>query len=150
MASITFEHRLSCPLPATALHAVLVDALVDTDKAAFWPHGLNRVCVAELRVDAPIAATYRAPGWPETHRRYRVGQVRPGEGFSYAPAGDHPFSGEIHVDCVAAPDGSSVLHWHGTYHMAPWRPERVFFRAYFEPRFFRRLEEGLRKLADAD
>lgn len=146
MASLAFDHRLPCSLPPARLHTVLVDALTDTDAAGFWPHALNRVRIPEQTVDAPIAATYRAPGWPDTHRTYRVSAVRSGVGFSYAPTGTHPFAGEVHVDCLDAPDGGSVLHWRGTYRMAAWRPERVFFRAWFEPRFFRGLAEGLRGL----
>ncbi|TVR00618.1 MAG: hypothetical protein EA398_11110 [Deltaproteobacteria bacterium] len=146
MATVSFDHHLPCRLSADALHERLVAALVDTDEAPFWPHRLNRVRIAELQLDAPIAATYRAPGWPDTQRAYRVSEVRSGSGFSYAPSEGHPFGGEVHVDCVPAPDGSSTLHWRGTYHMGAWRPERLFFKAYFEPRFFAGLADGLRHI----
>jgi hypothetical protein len=148
MAALSFDHRIPCPLNSAALHDSLVRALVDTDRAAFWPRGLNRVQAPKLAGNAPIAAEYRVLGLPAVHRAYRVSDVRPGRGFSYVPDAGHPFTGEVAVDCLDAPGEGSVLHWRGTYHTAAWRPERWFFRAWFEPRFFHALADGVRTLAE--
>lgn len=141
MAIETFHESISTPLPASALWTLFTEAVEDTDKVAWWPSRLNRVVIPTLRAETPFTATYRLGGVTTSRLPYRVIAVGP-EHFIYSPAEGHPFRGEIDVRAVSAPEGSTLC-WGGRYEMSALRPERLFFRTFFLPRFFGALRTGL-------
>ena len=144
MATIDFEHHMPCGLDHSSLFAWLVEAVRDTDLVEVWPRHLNRVRIPRLEEGESFEAEYRLPLRSIT-RPYRVAEVVPDEGFSYAPGPGHPFQGLVHVR-VKKRDRGSALAWFGSYDAPSWRPERAFFRLYFEPRFFESLRRGLASL----
>ncbi|MFW5878980.1 MAG: hypothetical protein ACOCVR_04090 [Myxococcota bacterium] len=144
MARLEFDHTMPCRLDPAALADWLFEAVRDTEAVPIWPHGLNRVRIPRLEPGQLFEAEYRLP-LRAAKLPYLVSEVLPGEGFSYAPAAGHPFHGLVHVRVRQHRQGSA-LAWFGSYEAPAWRPERAFFRFYFEPRFFRALGKGLAKL----
>ncbi len=144
MADIAFSHSMPCSLRDSALFEWLRETLRDTDLSPQWPRHLNRVRIPTLRTGEHFEAEYRMSRI-STKLPYVVAEFFPGRGFIYEPAPAHPFRGRIQVSVEASLAGS-ILQWSGVYHTSFWRPERAFFRYYFEPRFFAHLEDGLRSL----
>jgi hypothetical protein len=145
MSALSFDHTMPCPLPAHLLYERLIAALSDTDAAPFWPSHLNRVQIPRMVAGQSFHATYRAPLGPDTRSPYILAALTPGEGFVYVPGSGHAFTGEVEVRVLRREDGSA-LRWSGEYHAPLWRPERAFFRLYFEPRFFGALGRSLASL----
>lgn len=144
MAKLEFEHIMPCRLDQPSLCRWLIEAVHDTDEVPIWPHSLNRVRIPRLEPGQPFEAEYRLP-FRSMKLPYLVSEYLPGEGFSYTPASGHPFRGSVHVRAVRHEVGSA-LTWFGAYQARYWRPERAFFRFYFEPRFFGALGRGLSRL----
>jgi hypothetical protein len=142
-AALEFQHCLPTSLPPARLWSYLAAALRGEDTQGLWPRRYSTI-----RGELVEGGELEEVVFGATTIRYRISNLRPGRGFSYAPVEGQPLRGRSSIEIEDAARGS-VLNWQGRYDIAPWSPRRLPFRLY-EALFFDSLRRRLKALETAD
>ena len=136
---LDFSHRIATTLPPTYLWTCLEDALTGPDKAGLWPKHLS-IIHGSVREGGELEEVI----FGTTTFRFQISNLRPGEGFSYAPVEGQSLHGRSFVSIE--PNGTgSVLIWQGRYEIGALSPQRISFR-FYETLFFGSLRQRLRSI----
>jgi hypothetical protein len=141
-AALEFQQRLPTSLPPARLWSYLADALRGDDTHGLWPRRYSTI-----RGDLVEGGELEEVVFGTTTIRYRISNLRPGRGFTYAPVEGQALRGRSSIEIEDAA-GGSVLSWQGRYEIAPWSPRRLPFRLY-EALFFDGLRRRLKALETA-
>ena len=105
---------------------------------------MNELQCEALQVDNLISTTYKMPFYKSALSYYQIVDYEEGRRISYSPTKGHPLKGTATVEVNPTEDGS-VLTWRAAF-KSNGIFLRMFFKLYYEKKFFGRMEKKIRKL----
>jgi hypothetical protein len=115
------------------------------NKSLLWP---EKFCIirnpsGQVAEGNQLKVEYFSPVG-STLNPYRIAIWKPDSQLSYQAVLGHPFTGGATITVTPKGKGSQ-LHWQGKYHYRGFSPAALFFRFWFEDRFFAALKANLNR-----
>ena len=142
---IKFDHMIFTSLSPDALWEQLETSFRDSRLSGIWPNDLEELRSNGLAEDAVIHGVCQLPLARGKSLDYRITRYRPGNRFTFQPMPGHPFQGEGTVEVLPGNTGS-VLKWWGEYTYKGFTSADLFFKYYYEKKFFADLARKIKQL----
>lgn len=146
MPVLKFKKELLAPIEVSLLWDQFELAFKDSLSSSIWPNELEALRSEGLEAGTKVLAEYYGP-LGSVKRTYGILEVAPRLFFRYMPLPPHAFRGEARVDFEALSEKSTRLVWSGEYFFKGLPLAYLYFKFFFEKRFFSALQRNLNHLA---
>jgi hypothetical protein len=140
---ILFDHTIRTNFDTQTLWGLVKTAFTESSKSPIWVHELETLETAGiLQAGSYVQATYHTP-FGDKHKTYRIHELEEGKWLTYETEDpENPLQGGAVVKVVPGIQGAD-LQWQGSYNFKGMPQEALFFKLYFEQRFFERLKQNI-------
>ncbi|MCC5943968.1 MAG: hypothetical protein JJT94_03480 [Bernardetiaceae bacterium] len=143
---ILFDHTIHTNFDTDTLWDFIHTAFTDSNKSPIWVHQLETLETAGiLQAGSYVQATYHTP-LGDKAKTYRIHDLEEGKWLTYETEDpENPLQGGAIIKIVQGIQGAD-LQWQGSYKFKGMPQEALFFKLYFETRFFELLAQNIKAI----